>query len=166
MKSKVYPEFWDDLKSGKFALMVNETSKGRQVSSSIEMYNILKPISAQHEDQEVLYGVFINNGNQIIAIEKLFTGSIRSSMVFPRELIKRMLALKANSLVLSHNHPSGSTAPSEADKKITRIVGIALASIEARLLDHMIIGDSYYSMAESGFIEFNNNEFKRFIHGE
>ena len=165
MQDKEYPDFWDDLKSGKFAMMVKEISKGQQVTTAKEIYNILKPIVTEHDDQESIYGVFMDGRNQIVAIEKLFTGSISSSMMFPRELIKRMLELKANGLILSHNHPSGLPDPSPEDKRMTRTVGVALASIDARLLDHIIIGNGYHCMAETGFINATNEEFRQFIQG-
>lgn len=75
-----------------------------------------------------------------------------------------MLELKSNGLILSHNHPPGLPDPSPEDKRMTRTVGLALASIDARLLDHIIIGNGYHCMADTGFINATNEEFWHFLH--
>jgi len=66
-------------------------------------------------------------------------------------LIKRILALKSSAIVLTHNHPSGFVEPSPEDKAITVRMAIALASIDVTLHDHIIIGDGFHSMADSGW---------------
>ena len=87
------------------------------------------------------------------SIEKFFSGSISSSVVYTREIIKQVLKQKSTSLIIAHNHPSGNTEPSTDDKVITIKIGISLASIDAKLHDHLIVSDrGYYSMAESGWL--------------
>ena len=97
--------FWQDLKSGKFVSMVKESSKGQTVSNSREVYNITKPLFSQNPDVESLYCIFLDSKNRIIAIEKMFSGSINSSPVYPREIVKKVLSLGATALVVAHNHP-------------------------------------------------------------
>ena len=138
-------KFWQDLKSGKFVSMVKESSKGQGLANSREVHNIMKPLFSQDADVEALYCIFLDSKNRIIAIEKLFSGSISSSPVFPREIVKKVLALSATALILAHNHPSGSCDPSSEDKSITIKIGIALASIDVMLHDHMIIGNGYHN---------------------
>ena len=145
-------KFWQDLKSGKFVSMVKESSKGQRLSNSAEVYNIMKPIFARNSDVESLYCIFLNARNQIIAIERIFSGSISSSPVYPRELVKRLIQQGATACVITHNHPSGSTDPSAEDRAITLKIGIALASIDAALHDHLIIGNGYHSMADEGWL--------------
>lgn len=145
--------FWEDLKSGRFLSMVKESSKGRYVSNSREVFNVMKPVFAEQDDIESVYCIFLDAKNKILAIEKMFTGSITASIIYTRELIKRTLALKATALVLTHNHPSGCTNPSPEDKTITLKIGIALASIDVALHDHIIIGDGHHSMADTGYLK-------------
>jgi len=155
-------KFWDDLKSGKFARMVKEESRGEELKGPHEVYNVLKPIFSENEDVERIYCIFLDTRNHIIAIEKMSNGSLSSSVVYPREIIKRVIKLKAGAVVLAHNHPSGHIEPSSEDKLITMKVAIALKSIDVQLHDHIIVGDSYYSFSEHGLMKdvtelFNNH---------
>ena len=65
-------KFWEDLKSGMFASMVRETSKGQILSNSREVYHVLKPLSAGHDDVEAVYGIFLNAKNHLLAIDSFF----------------------------------------------------------------------------------------------
>jgi DNA repair protein RadC len=155
--------FWEDLKSGHFTSMIKESSKGNALSNGLEVCNIMKPIFAQHDDVEKMYCIFLDAKNKIIAIEKMFSGSIRSSAVYPREIVKRVLELKAVAIILTHNHPSGSTAPSDEDRIITARIGVALSSIDVALHDHLIIGEKYYSFAEQGWLAKAQQRYDEFI---
>ena len=152
--------FWKDLKSGHFVSMVKESSKGQALSNSREVYNVMKPLFAETDDVESVYCIFLNAKNRILAIEKMFSGTISASAIYPRELVKRILALKSTAIVLTHNHPSGSVEPSAEDKAITVRMAIALASIDVALHDHIIIGDGFHSMADSGFLKGVGRRFK------
>jgi DNA repair protein RadC len=158
-----HSSFWQDLKSGKFAEMVRESSKGQTISNSNEVYNILKPLIAEHDDVEVLYGVFMDAKNHILSIEKLFTGTITGTSVFPREIVKRILSNKATALLLAHNHPSGDTKPSIEDQEITSRIGIVLQAMGVSLHDHIIIGSGYHSMADTGWLKSALNRFSKLI---
>jgi DNA repair protein RadC len=141
-------KFWNDLRSGRFASMVRESSTGQKLNNPAETYNIMKPLFT--DDVESFYVIFLNAKNKILGIEKLFSGSITSSSVYPREIVKRILALKSAAVILVHNHPSGDTEPSNSDYIITTKIGVVLESISVTIHDHMIIGDGYHSMTESG----------------
>ena len=158
-------QFWEDLKSGIFASMVKESSQGKHLCSAIEVYNVMKPIFAEKDDVECMYCIFMNTKNKVIAIEKMSEGTINHSVLYPREIVKRVLQLKASGIILMHNHPSGDTTPSVQDEKITMRIGVSLSSIDAQLLDHIIIGDTYYSMADAGFIRTISDRVKEFISG-
>lgn len=145
--------FWDDLKTGRFALMVQESAKGEKIASPKEVFNITKPMFAKNRDIETVIGIFLDTKNRIISIEPLFSGSISGSGVYPREIVKRMLALEGNALIMVHNHPSGCPEPSDSDYSITLKIATALESIGVALHDHIIVGDSYFSLAEEGYIE-------------
>ncbi|MFC1885574.1 RadC family protein [Thermodesulfobacteriota bacterium] len=150
MSRDTYQHFWEDLKSGKFASMVKESSKGRTVSNSSEVYNILKPIFKEEDDVETIYGIFLDAKNHIIEIEKLFHGSITGSTVYPREIVKKVLNHKAAAILLAHNHPSGDPAPSLEDREITARVGFVLHAMGVAFHDHIIIGNGYHSKADAG----------------
>lgn len=158
-------EFWDNLKSGKFASMVRESSQGKYLYSSIEVFHVMKPVFAEKDDVECMYCIFLNTKNKVMAIEKLTEGTINHSVLYPREIVKRVIQLKAASIILLHNHPSGDPEPSQQDEKITMRIGLSLSSIDAQLLDHIIIGDNYYSMADNGYIMKIGDRVKEFFLG-
>jgi DNA repair protein RadC len=155
--------FWEDLKSGRFASMVKESSKGRSVNNSCEVYHIMKPMFAKNDDVEAVYCIFVDAKNNILAIEKMFSGSLTASMVYPREIIKQSIVHRASAFILVHNHPSGDVTPSIDDQSITIKVGIAAASIDVSLHDHIIIGDGYYSMADTGWLKKVSNRFSELL---
>ena len=156
-------KFWEDLKSGLFASMVRETSKGQILSNSKEVYHVLKPLVAGHDDVEAVYGIFLTAKNQLLGIEKLFSGSLTGASVYPREVVKRVIELKASAVVLVHNHPSGCTEPSCEDKAITFRLTMALAAIDVVLHDHIIIGTGLYSMADAGVMATINSRVKKLL---
>ncbi len=152
-------EFWEDLKSGQFVSMVKESSKGQSIQTSLEVYNIMKPLFAEVDDIEVFYCIYLDNKNRIIAIEKMFSGSISSTPIYPREIIKRIIALKSTGVIVAHNHLTGDPEPSDADKVMTMRLWVALKSIEVSLHDHIIIGNGYYSFDDKGFMVPINDRF-------
>ena len=143
-------KFWDELKSGKFASMVKESMKGKTLKSSTEVYNILKPLFAKEDDVEQFFCIFLDTKSRVIAIEKLFSGSLNCTMVHSREIIKKVLKHKALSIIVAHNHPSGDTEPSQEDYDVTDQIKLAMKAIEGNLCDHIIVGDGYRSLADDG----------------
>ncbi len=91
--------------------------------------------------------------NRIIAIEKLFSGTLNCTMIHSREIIKKILEHKALSIIIGHNHPSGDPEPSDEDYDVTRKIKMAMTVIEGNLLDHVIVGDGKnYSFQEQNKI--------------
>jgi len=158
-ESEKFSKFWQDLTSGRFVSMVKETSKGQSLKNSREVYNIMKPLFAENADVEKAYFIFLDAKNRILAIEKLFTGTISASTIYTRELLKRILEVKASAILMVHSHPSGDAKPSAEDKSISIKVGIAAASIDVCFHDHIIIGDGYHSMADSGWLKTVSGRF-------
>lgn len=158
--------FWEDLKSGRFASMVKETSKGKSLSNSQQVYNIMRPLFAENDDVETIYCIFLDAKNTIIAIEKMFSGSLTASAVYPREIVKRLITLKASAFVMVHNHPSGDLTPSAEDKSITIKVGIAAASIDVSFHDHLVIGNGYHSMADTGWMKKISSSYSNLLKTE
>lgn len=155
--------FWEDLKSGKFTSMIKESSRGNAVSNAREGFNIMKPFYASQDDIEKMYCIFMDAKNKILKIEKLFSGTIATAAVYPREIVKRVIELKATAIILSHNHPSGDITPSSSDFAITVRIQAALSSIDVALHDHLIIGKDFYSFAEHGFLEKTKQKYQDFI---
>ncbi|MCW8848113.1 MAG: DNA repair protein RadC, partial [Sedimenticola sp.] len=102
---------------------------------------------------EVFACLFLDNRHRVIEYEELFRGTIDGASVHPREVVKRALQHNAAALILAHNHPSGVAEPSEADHAITLRLKNALALVDIRLLDHMIVGHGEVtSLSERGAI--------------
>ena len=88
-----------------------------------------------------------------LEMEELFRGTLSQTSVYPREVVKRALHHGAAAVVLAHNHPSGSVQPSRADEALTQTLKAALALVDVRVLDHIIIGQGEtLSMAERGLV--------------
>ena len=110
----------------------------------------LKMAGLEREEFMVMY---LNQQNQLIAYETLFAGSISSTEVHPREVVKRALYFNAAAVILAHNHPSGDTTPSQADKTITQRLVQALQLVDIRVPDHLIVGGTQIlSFAEHGLL--------------
>jgi len=101
---------------------------------------------------EVFACLFLDNRNRVLTFEKLFFGTIDGASVYPREVVRRAIDNNAAAVIFAHNHPSGVAEPSSADKQITQRLKDALALIDVRVLDHMVIGDEVVSFAERGLL--------------
>ncbi|HSC53171.1 MAG TPA: DNA repair protein RadC [Phnomibacter sp.] len=105
----------------------------------------------QHEPREIFVAVFLNRSNKVLGVETISTGGITGTVVDPRIILRRAIEVQACSIVLSHNHPSGSLRPSEADKRLTAKIKAAASLVDMEVLDHLIVSDQgYYSFADSG----------------
>jgi DNA repair protein RadC len=104
-------------------------------------------------EREIFSCIFLDNRHRLIALEQLFAGTIDGAAVHPREVVKRALQINAAAVILTHNHPSGVAEPSQADELITVRIRDALALVDIRVLDHLIVGGSTVtSFAERGLI--------------
>ncbi len=103
--------------------------------------------------QEVFACLFLDNRHRIISFDEMFYGTVDGAAVHPREVVKRAMHHNAAAVILTHNHPSGVAEPSRADEMLTRRIKDALALVDVRTLDHMVIGDSEaVSFAERGML--------------
>lgn len=97
--------------------------------------------------------LFLDVKNRLIAADELFRGTLMHTSVYPREVVKAALAHNAASVILAHNHPSGSPEPSAADRTLTSALKQALGLVDIRVLDHFVVaGRHVYSFAEHGII--------------
>ncbi len=122
------------------------------VTSSDEVLDYLKH-NLRDKKQEIFSVIYLNGRNQIIGMEELFYGSLTASAVYPREVVKKVLKENAAALIFIHNHPSGNINPSQEDIKITKKLQDAVATIDVKVQDHLIIaGNNYYSFADNNLI--------------
>jgi len=114
-----------------------------------------------HKTKEVFVGIFLDVKNRVLTSKILFTGTLTTSSVYPREVIISALQHNAAAVIFAHNHPSGDVEPSQSDIQITRKLFFALKYVGIILHEHMIIGNKgFYSFAAQGCISKLNKEFE------
>lgn len=107
----------------------------------------------RHKEQEHILLLLLDNKSNLLGEKLLFTGTVNTSIISPREIYLEALKFHAVGIILLHNHPSGDPTPSDADRRITRKVRDAGAMIDIPLLDHIVIGDKkYVSFHEEGYL--------------
>lgn len=105
------------------------------------------------QEREVFACLFLDNRHRLISVEEMFLGTVDGATVHPREVVKRALKLNAAAVILAHNHPSGVAEPSQADELITARIRDALALVDIRTLDHLIVGgNTVVSFVERGLL--------------
>ena len=123
---------------------------GRDLLSSPQVvYDYLK-ISLKGLMDEGFKMLFLDNRNQLIAMETLKNGTVNQAIVFPRKIVERALYHNAVGVIIAHNHPSGSLEPSQEDQEVTKDIREALKTVDITLLDHIIIGgNEFFSFREN-----------------
>ena len=102
---------------------------------------------------EVFAALFLDSQHRLIALEELFRGTLSQTSVYPREVVMRALHHHAAAVILAHNHPSGGVQPSRADESLTQTLKAALALVDVRVVDHVIVAPgAALSMAEKGLV--------------
>jgi DNA repair protein RadC len=105
------------------------------------------------KEQEIFSAMFLDTRHRLIEFKKMFFGTIDGASVYPRELVKAALKCNAAAVIFSHNHPSGVAEPSQADIQITGRLKSALALVDVRVLDHIIVtADDCVSLAQRGHL--------------
>jgi len=122
------------------------------ITSSTEIANYLR-IALKDYRHEVFAVIFLNRANKINHFEIISHGGITGTVADPRVILKKALEEDAVSLILSHNHPSGSLKPSRADEALTVKIKEAARLLDIRVIDHIIVSeDGYYSFADEGLL--------------
>lgn len=122
--------------------------------SSPEAVRDYLALSIGDREREIFIAVFLDAQNRVIEAEELFRGTLTQASIYPREVVKRALALNAASVIFAHNHPSGVAEPSQADRWLTDTLKTALALVDVRTLDHFIVaGRNTLSFAERGYLD-------------
>ena len=133
-------------------LLVAEVQGANALTSPGVVKDFLR-LKLGERPHEVFAVVFLDTQNRVLAIEELFRGTLSQTSVYPREVVKEALARNAAAVVLVHNHPSGSAEPSRADEFLTTTLRQALALVDVRVLDHLIVTRTgVTSFAELGLL--------------
>jgi DNA repair protein RadC len=121
------------------------------ISSPADVERLLRGRIA-NLDRENFVVVLLNTKNEVIETSTVSVGTLSASLVHPREVFKPAIRASAASVVLAHNHPSGKVEPSQEDREVTRRMGEAAGILGVEVLDHVIVGDGYFSMKEHGML--------------
>lgn len=122
------------------------------VRSSGEIANYLKVVLKDYP-HEVFAVLFLNRANKIISFQIISTGGLTGTVADPRVILKKAIEEEATSIVLSHNHPSGSLKPSRADEELTQKIRLAATYLDIKVVDHIIVSDEgYFSFADEGLL--------------
>ena len=134
------------------AVLTSRYRPGRAFTSPEDIEGFLRlKLTGRHN--EVFGIIFLDTRHRLIAIEELFKGTVDGAAVYPRVVVQKALEKNAAAVVLFHNHPSGVAEPSESDRSITQKLSRALALIDVRLLDHLVVTDGdFVSLAARGWI--------------
>ena len=117
---------------------------------SVKDYLALHLAQLPHEVFAVL---FLDGQHRLLALEEMFRGTLTQTSVYPREVVRRALALNAGAVILAHNHPSGLAEPSRADELLPQALKSALQLVDVRVLDHVVVGrGQVVSFAERGLL--------------
>jgi len=132
--------------------LAENLQRGEALSSSLDTKEYLQS-RLRDRKEEVFCCLFLDNRHRILAFEELFNGTLNGATVYPREVVKRALEHNAAALIFAHNHPSGIAEPSHADKLLTTRLKEALALVDIRVLDHLVVGDGeVVSFSEQGLL--------------
>lgn len=133
-------------------LFTRMKKKGVAFTSADDSANYIKLHLADAE-REVFCVLYLDNQHQLLEYVPMFAGTIDSSQVTPREVVKHALKVNAAAVILGHNHPSGRVEASESDIRITKQLQDTLRLIDVRVLDHIIVGGAFHSsFAQNGLM--------------
>ncbi|MFM2399043.1 MAG: repair protein RadC [Pseudomonadota bacterium] len=142
-------QFQAALELGRRAL--SEQLQAQPLLNSPNAVNDFLRLTYTGETTEVFMALYLDAQNRLIHAAPLFRGTLTQTSVYPREVVKAALACNAAALIVAHNHPSGAAQPSAADVALTHRLKDALALVDIRLLDHLVVaGNSVVSLAQRG----------------
>ena len=132
---------------------LNEQLQQRDVFKSPQQVRDYLVLKLGSLTKEVFLVLFLDTQNRLVATEEMFSGSLKETSVYPREVLKRALHHNAAAVIFAHNHPSGLAQQSQADEMITKQLKQALALVDVRVLDHFIVaGNHTLSFSERGLL--------------
>lgn len=125
--------------------------KAYRITNAEDVYQMVRDELA-NLDREAFLVISLDTRNNVLGINLASLGSVNSSLVHPREVFKSAILLNASGLILVHNHPSGETRPSKEDLEITRRIGEAGRLLGIEVIDHLIVGDKFFSFLENNLL--------------
>lgn len=132
--------------------LAESLQKEKQLNSSTAVKTFLIS-KLRHRESEVFAALFLDTQHQLIEYRELFQGTIDGASVYPREVVKTALSINSAAIIFAHNHPSGVSEPSQADRTITARLSKALSLVDIRTLDHIVVGEhDCVSFAERAWI--------------
>jgi DNA repair protein RadC len=123
---------------------------GKRYTSPAQVYELFRDLA--REAKEHFLCLHLDGKNRIICLDRVSVGSLNQSIVHPREVFKAAILSSAAAVLLVHNHPTGDTAPSQEDRDITRRLAEVGQLVGIRVLDHVIVGEGYFSFSEQGLL--------------
>ena len=126
------------------------STEGEFITTPRQTFDYFRLFFADRQEREHFALMLLDNQHKVLDCSVIFSGTIDGAAIYPREIVKAALHANAAAVILAHNHPSGEPIPSTADKRITERIQSALALVDIRVLDHIIVGTSCYSFAQSG----------------
>ena len=148
---RTVPASADQVIAAARAHIAHRFRRGASLTSPAAMRDFLR-LNLGTREFETFCCIFLDNRHRLIEFVELFRGTIDGASVHPREVVKEALTRNAAAVVFVHPHPSGVAEPSHADELITRRLRDSLSLIDVRVLDHLIVAESIYSMAEAGLL--------------
>jgi len=128
-------------------------SAGEELHGAEDAAKHFNMLFADDPAREYFGIIYLNGKNDVISSEVLFTGTLTTSAVYPREIIKRALEENAGAILVGHNHPSGNRQPSQDDLSITKKIKAACETVDIVFHDHLIVTSlGYYSFADHGLL--------------
>jgi DNA repair protein RadC len=132
---------------------LKERLRGKRYLHSSEQVKEYLLHSMRGLKKEIFTVIFLDSSHAVIDSEILAEGTLANTTVYPREMIIKALHHNAAALIVAHNHPSGSLQPSQQDRYLTRALYLAAYFLDIRILDHLIIGDGFFSFADHGLMD-------------
>ena len=122
------------------------------IVSPKDVYELVKK-ELKSADREIFLAVTLNTRNKVLGINVISMGTLNASLVHPREVFKMAILQNASGIILAHNHPSGTTEPSSDDLRMTERLSEAGKLLDVDIMDHVIVGKSFYSFMDNGLIK-------------
>ena len=134
------------------AILQENLARGDSLSHPEDAAHFLQ-MALANEKNEHFAVLFMNNKNQVLGFERLFFGTIDGTAVHPRIVVQKALEWNAASVILAHNHPSGHSEPSQADRDVTQQLVKALSLVDVQVLDHLVVSQSgWESLSRRGWV--------------
>ena len=128
-------------------------SERSRITCSLDAVKILRQVFPGIEHREYFFVMLLNRGNQVLGYYEVSRGGIAGTLVDVRLIMQAVLKANASSIILAHNHPSGTKEISDADNRITQKIKSACSLLDITLLDHIVLTvNDFVSMAEDGLL--------------